>query len=41
MGGRSGDRGYPITRTPISVVREGAGPRSFWQASAMAQNLSA
>ena len=25
MGGRSGDRGYPITRTPISVVRDGAG----------------
>ena len=30
-----------MTRTPISVPVLGPGPRSFWQASAMAQKRSA
>ena len=32
---------HPITRTPTSAPAEGAGPRSFRQASAMAQKRSA
>ena len=33
--------GCQMTRTPISVPVLGAGPRSFWQASTMAQKRSA
>jgi L-lactate permease len=37
----SGPDSHPITRTPVSVVRDGAGPCSFWQASAISQKRPA